>query len=80
MRLHMKIRSDTSATEREALLRRIENEAGEVKRMFPHQEDELSDLYVVTVADDEAVGIIKELQGSPAVDWIEEEPERHLIW
>ena len=80
MRLHLKIRSDADASERDLLMRRIEDEADAVERLFPDQEGDLSDLYSITVTDDKATEIIGSLQDSAVVDWVEKEPERHLIW
>lgn len=75
----MRIRPGSNVEERDTLMRRLESEANGIEQLFPDQEDELGDLYVVTVDDDIAAGIIVGLQGSPAIDWIEEEPKRHLV-
>jgi hypothetical protein len=76
VKVHVKLRAQAAPSELVEALIDIDSDT---EPLFPDAEDELSRLYVVSVADDDASRTLEALAKLDAVEYAEPEPARRLV-
>jgi hypothetical protein len=79
VKLHVKLRDDATEADRDDVVGRLARLPAAAEPLFPDAPDELSRLFVVSVADDDVSRALELLGELNSVEYAEPEPGRRLV-